>query len=89
MVSAAGIAEGLRTLAAGGVRPRLLIIDDGWQQTDVDEQYRQMGGWVAVLQVQCRFGGRLHCTANHCNAPGSLGKLPACMHAQLDRSLCA
>jgi raffinose synthase len=43
MVSAAGIAEGLRSLSAGGVPPRLLIVDDGWQCTDVDEQYRALG----------------------------------------------
>lgn len=43
MVSAAGIAEGLGMLGAGGTPPRLLIIDDGWQQTDVDPPYRQIG----------------------------------------------
>jgi hypothetical protein len=30
-VSAKGLAEGLGSLAAGGIRPQLLIIDDGWQ----------------------------------------------------------
>eukprot|EP00887_Chlorella_sp_A99_P005545 scaffold1.g5545.t1 len=40
MVSAAGLAEGLRSLQAGGCRARWLVIDDGWQQTDVDEPYR-------------------------------------------------
>ena len=47
-VSAAGIQAGLKSLAEGGCAPRLLIIDDGWQQTDVDEQYRAAaaaGGW--------------------------------------------
>ncbi|GAB4819326.1 hypothetical protein N2152v2_006372 [Parachlorella kessleri] len=39
-VSAAGIQEGLQTLVDGGAPPRFLIIDDGWQQTDVDPQYR-------------------------------------------------
>eukprot|EP00775_Hariotina_reticulata_P012148 gene12148-12286_t len=38
-VSARGLVEGLSSLAAGGVRPRLLIIDDGWQLTDVDPPY--------------------------------------------------
>ncbi|KAI7843001.1 hypothetical protein COHA_003334 [Chlorella ohadii] len=42
MVSAAGIAEGLKSLQAGGTPPRLLIIDDGWQVTDVDSPYRQI-----------------------------------------------
>jgi raffinose synthase len=30
-VSAAGLRDGLRSLAAAGLRPRFLIIDDGWQ----------------------------------------------------------
>ena len=53
MVSAAGIAQGLKSLAAGGTPPRLLIIDDGWQQTDVDPRYRQAGGcWRQYQQYQ-------------------------------------
>ncbi|PRW33710.1 raffinose synthase isoform B [Chlorella sorokiniana] len=42
MVSAAGIAEGLKSLQSGGTPPRLLIIDDGWQVTEVDSPYRQI-----------------------------------------------
>lgn len=38
-VSARGLAEGLGSLQSGGVFPRLLIIDDGWQLTDVDAPY--------------------------------------------------
>lgn len=30
-VSAKGVMEGLRSLSRGGVRARMLIIDDGWQ----------------------------------------------------------
>lgn len=30
-VSARGLSEGLASLVQGGVQPRLLIIDDGWQ----------------------------------------------------------
>lgn len=30
-VSARGLSEGLASLVEGGVQPRLLIIDDGWQ----------------------------------------------------------
>ncbi|GAX76619.1 hypothetical protein CEUSTIGMA_g4065.t1 [Chlamydomonas eustigma] len=40
-VSAQGIQEGLRSLNRGGIRPRTLIIDDGWQTTDVGPEYRQ------------------------------------------------
>ena len=32
--------EGLSSLRRGGIRPRLLIIDDGWQCTDVDRELR-------------------------------------------------
>lgn len=39
-VSASGIQEGLKSFTDGGVCPKFLIIDDGWQQTDVDEPYR-------------------------------------------------
>ncbi|MEW5300241.1 MAG: hypothetical protein WDW36_003183 [Sanguina aurantia] len=40
-VSARGLHEGLDSLAAGGIPPRFLIIDDGWQSTDVDVAYRK------------------------------------------------
>lgn len=36
----AGLHEGLARLVQGGVPPRLLIIDDGWQCTDVDPPLR-------------------------------------------------
>jgi Raffinose synthase or seed imbibition protein Sip1 len=39
-VSAAGIQKGLKSLVEGGTPARWLIIDDGWQQTDVDQTYR-------------------------------------------------
>ena len=32
--------EGLSSLQKGGIKPRLLIIDDGWQCTDVDRELR-------------------------------------------------
>jgi Raffinose synthase or seed imbibition protein Sip1 len=34
---AAGIVQGLTSLEAAGVPPRLLIIDDGWQLTVADQ----------------------------------------------------
>ena len=37
----AGLHAGLRSLIAGGVPPRFLIIDDGWQCTNVDKALRQ------------------------------------------------
>ncbi|BDA43643.1 probable galactinol-sucrose galactosyltransferase 2 [Coccomyxa sp. Obi] len=39
-VSAKGIDEGLQALKEGGVPPRLLIVDDGWQSTDLDPDLR-------------------------------------------------
>ncbi|KAL4457682.1 hypothetical protein ABPG75_012547 [Micractinium tetrahymenae] len=40
-VSAAGVEEGLKSLVDGGAPPRFVIIDDGWQRTDVDPQHRE------------------------------------------------
>lgn len=37
----AGLYQGLKSLEDGGIPPRLLIIDDGWQSTDVDAPLRQ------------------------------------------------
>ena len=50
-VSASGLQAGLRSLAAGGAPPKLLIIDDGWQRTDVDEEYRPAGGCAGGCYV--------------------------------------
>ena len=36
----AGLVEGLSSLRRGGIRPKLLIIDDGWQCTDLDRELR-------------------------------------------------
>jgi len=36
--------SGLDSLVKGGVPPSFLIIDDGWQQTDVDPDYRNISG---------------------------------------------
>ena len=43
-VCASGVLQGVASLAEGGAPPRLLILDDGWQMTDVDEQYRYRNG---------------------------------------------
>lgn len=37
----AGLHEGMKTLSDGGVPPKFLIIDDGWQCTDVDVPLRK------------------------------------------------
>jgi hypothetical protein len=34
-----GLQAGLKSLNAEGIKPRVLIIDDGWQMTQVDEDY--------------------------------------------------
>jgi hypothetical protein len=41
-VSAQGLMEGVRSLSAGGAPPKMVIIDDGWQSTDLDAQFK---GW--------------------------------------------
>lgn len=53
-VSARGLAEGLASLAAGGIRPHLLIIDDGWQVRTWEQGRweRWVGGerWASVAE---------------------------------------
>lgn len=34
-----GVQAGLQSFIEGGIVPRTLIIDDGWQMTAVDEDY--------------------------------------------------
>eukprot|EP00961_Rhodomonas_salina_P299556 3939026-Rhodomonas_salina.1 len=40
-VNPEGVKNGLRQLAAGGTPSRFLILDDGWQSTDNDEEFRK------------------------------------------------
>lgn len=59
-VSAAGVRQGLESFRAGGVEPKLLILDDGWQD------YRKMPGGeerlVSLDPNQPQFGGDLRPT---------------------------
>jgi raffinose synthase len=56
-VSADKVRTGLQSFAAGGVEPRLLILDDGWQD------YKKMPGGeerlISLNPNQARFGGDL------------------------------
>jgi hypothetical protein len=36
-----GLQDGLQSLRDGGVQPRTLIIDDGWQSVEVDEVFKE------------------------------------------------
>ena len=36
-----GLHQGLQSLTDGGIPPKLLIIDDGWQSTDIDSTLRE------------------------------------------------
>ncbi|KAL4423584.1 hypothetical protein ABPG77_004624 [Micractinium sp. CCAP 211/92] len=38
-VSATGLSEAVQSLSSGGTPPRWVVIDDGWQCTEVDEPY--------------------------------------------------
>ncbi|KAL0042463.1 hypothetical protein WJX79_000575 [Trebouxia sp. C0005] len=51
-VSAKGIIDGLRSLKDAGVSPKLLVIDDGWQLTEVDEPYRKAAAAARVAQAR-------------------------------------
>jgi len=59
-VSADKVRAGLRSFAAGHVEPRLLILDDGWQD------YKKMPGGeerlISLNANQARFGGDLNPT---------------------------
>uniref|UniRef100_A0A061S594 galactinol--sucrose galactosyltransferase n=1 Tax=Tetraselmis sp. GSL018 TaxID=582737 RepID=A0A061S594_9CHLO len=39
-ISAKGLHEGVRSLCDGGVPPKLVILDDGWQSTEIDAELR-------------------------------------------------
>ncbi|KAI3433391.1 hypothetical protein D9Q98_003207 [Chlorella vulgaris] len=41
-VSASGLSDAVQSLASGGTPPRWVVIDDGWQCTEVDEPYRNI-----------------------------------------------
>lgn len=41
-VSAQGLVDAVSSLAAGGTPPKFVIIDDGWQSTDLDREFK---GW--------------------------------------------
>lgn len=54
----AGLHQGLQSLVEGGVPPRFLIIDDGWQNTDVDKRFRTpptSRSMPKMKQMQVRF----------------------------------
>ena len=42
-VNPAGLQAGLRTLAQGNCPPAWVIIDDGWQQTELDQEFKRHG----------------------------------------------
>ncbi|XP_055822393.1 probable galactinol--sucrose galactosyltransferase 2 [Solanum dulcamara] len=54
-VTAEGVEDGLNSLSKGGVRPRFLIIDDGWQQIG-DEASKDTN---CVVQEGAQFANRL------------------------------
>ncbi len=54
-VDPAGVERGLESFCQGGVRPRLVILDDGWQS--VDEPTNE--GRVNALAANSKFGGEL------------------------------
>jgi hypothetical protein len=61
-----GLHDGVRSLVQGGVPPGFLIIDDGWQCTDVDEPLRQAR---PVPDLSCLSG---HKTASY---PGEVAQV--------------
>jgi hypothetical protein len=81
----AGLHEGLRSLIAGGAPPGFLIIDDGWQCTDVDRQLREppMVRGLIWLSLPCNpTGHHMSASWSHphaVNMPASgVAPAPAC-----------
>lgn len=57
---------GLQSLASGGTPAKWLIIDDGWQRTDVDPEFRAKPGeevdkltQASLAHIYRHDGGRL------------------------------
>lgn len=53
-VDPAGIKSGLEGLIKGGTPAKFLILDDGWQSTDNDEQYRCISVCLSICLCRCR-----------------------------------
>ncbi|KAL8133434.1 hypothetical protein AgCh_008773 [Apium graveolens] len=53
-VTAEGVEDGLKSFSEGGISPRFLIIDDGWQQIGTDDKGRD-----CVVQEGAQFASRL------------------------------
>lgn len=54
----AGVEEGLKALQAGGMLPRFVIIDDGWQCTDVDERLQPLKTPEDAARIQAEIDVR-------------------------------
>ena len=48
----AGVRAGLASLTKGGAQPGYLILDDGWQMTDLDPEYQHLGNHVMNVSPQ-------------------------------------
>jgi Alpha-galactosidase len=55
-VSPEGVRSGLEALARGGVSPRLVVLDDGWQSTRKMESGEER---LVALEPNAKFGGDL------------------------------
>ena len=63
-----GINEGLQALEEGGVPPKLLIIDDGWQTTELDASLRPPPSEEEVLRAEQEVRGQeVLCTFTTCD----------------------
>lgn len=61
----AGIQQGLQSLKDGGVPPKFLIIDDGWQQTGPDS----VGVKQSTVRLEAKKEVRIKFEAPHCATP--------------------
>ncbi|KAL6858889.1 hypothetical protein ACP4OV_017891 [Aristida adscensionis] len=60
-VTAEGVKEGLQSFEKGGIAPKFVIIDDGWQSVDMDP-----AGLACIADNAANFANRLtHIKENH------------------------
>ncbi|KAG1363795.1 putative galactinol--sucrose galactosyltransferase 1 [Cocos nucifera] len=60
-VTAEGVEQGLESLEKGGIRPKFIIIDDGWQSVSMDSN-----GIASIADNAANFANRLtHIKENH------------------------
>ena len=75
----AGISEGLEALKEGGVPPKLLIIDDGWQRTELDASLQPPPSEEEVLRAEQEVRGQIALSFQYVGSWELSSKLEVCL----------